>query len=318
MPALHTCMLCEAVCGLEVEPTTGSVRGDAADPFSQGHICPKAAAIGDVQADPDRIREPQRRRGDRWESVSWDAALEEAGARIAGVQRKYGRSAVGLYVGNPTVHSYSAVLASPLFSRARGSRARFSATSVDQLPHMLAALEMFGHQLLLPVPDVDRPHFFLVLEANPLASNGSLMTAGGISRRLDALRQRGGKLVVVDPRRTETAAKATSRVPIRPGTDALLLLAMLQVLFEDQRVNLRHLAPFTDGLDRLREAAARFPPERVAERTGIAAGAIRGRAPRRGRAGSASWPGRSLPRPRPWPMDASAPARRSSAGSRLG
>ncbi|HZX96290.1 MAG TPA: molybdopterin-dependent oxidoreductase, partial [Myxococcales bacterium] len=275
MPALHTCMLCEAVCGLEVEPTTGSVRGDAADPFSQGHICPKAAAIGDVQADPDRIREPQRRRGDRWESVSWDAALEEAGARIAGVQRKYGRSAVGLYVGNPTVHSYSAVLASPLFSRALGSRARFSATSVDQLPHMLAALEMFGHQLLLPVPDVDRTHFFLVLGANPLASNGSLMTAGGISRRLDALRQRGGKLVVVDPRRTETAAKATSHLPIRPGTDALLLLAMLQVLFEDQRVNLRHLAPFTDGLDRLREAAARFPPERVAERTGIAADAIR-------------------------------------------
>src|SRR3954464_14806826 len=275
MPALHTCMLCEAVCGLEVEPTTGSVRGDAADPFSQGHICPKAAAIGDVQADPDRIREPQRRRGDRWESVSWDAALEEAGARIAEVQRKYGRSAVGLYVGNPTVHSYSAVLASPLFSRALGSRARFSATSVDQLPHMLAALEMFGHQLLLPVPDVDRTHFFLVLGANPLASNGSLMTAGGLSRRLDALRQRGGKLVVVDPRRTETAAKATSHLPIRPGTDALLLLAMLQVLFEDQRVNLRHLAPFTDGLDRLREAAARFPPERVAERTGIAADAIR-------------------------------------------
>src|SRR3954464_2318273 len=275
MPALHTCMLCEAVCGLEVEPTTGSVRGDAADPFSQGHICPKAAAIGDVQADPDRIREPQRRRGDRWESVSWDAALEDAGARIADIQRKHGRSAVGVYIGNPSVHSYSGLLATPFFSRALGTKARFSATSVDQLPHMLAALEMFGHQLLLPVPDVDRTHFFLVLGANPLASNGSLMTAGGISRRLDALRQRGGKLGVVDPRRTETAAKATSPLPIRPGTDALLLLAMLQVLFEDQRVNLRHLAPFTDGLDRLREAAARFPPERVAERTGIAADAIR-------------------------------------------
>src|SRR3954466_5203274 len=275
MPALHTCMLCEAVCGLEVEPTTGSVRGDAADPFSQGHICPKAAAIGDVQADPDRIREPQRRRGDRWESVSWDAALEEAGARIAGVQRKYGRSAVGLYVGNPTVHSYSAVLASPLFSRALGSRARFSATSVDQLPHMLAALEMFGHQLMMPVPDVDRTHFFLVLGANPLASNGSLMTAGGISRRLQELRERGGKLVVVDPRRTETAAAADQHLRVRPGTDALLLLALLQVIFAEKRD--RPIAG-AQGIEELRQAAARFPPERVAERTGIPAGTLRGRA----------------------------------------
>src|SRR4051794_37248575 len=253
MPALHTCMLCEAVCGLEVEPTTGSVRGDAADPFSQGHICPKAAAIGDVQADPDRIREPQRRRGDRWESVSWDAALEEAGARIAEVQRKYGRSAVGLYVGNPTVHSYSALLAAPLFSRALGSKARFSATSVDQLPQMLAALEMFGHQLLLPVPDVDRTSFFLMVGANPRASNGSLMTAGGISRRLDELRKRGGRLVVVDPRRTETAAEADQHLAIRPGGDAYLLLALLHVLFADGHVR----APaYADGLSLLREAAS--------------------------------------------------------------
>ena len=271
-------MLCEAVCGLTVEvegDSAGRVRGDPDDPFSRGHICPKAAAIVDVQDDPDRIRAPQRREGGRWQAVSWKAALDEAGTRLAEVQREHGRSAVGVYLGNPTVHSYSALLATPFFNRALGTRARFSATSVDQLPHMLAALEMFGHQVLLPVPDVDRTRFFLVLGANPLASNGSLMTAGGISRRLDDLRKRGGKLVVVDPRRTETAAAADQHLAIRPGSDALLLLAMLQVLFEEQRVGLRHLAPFTDGLGLLRDAAARFPPEEVAAHTGVGASAIR-------------------------------------------
>ena len=269
-------MLCEAVCGLAVEMdgnTVKSVRGDKEDPFSQGHICPKAAAIVDVQDDPDRIREPQRREGNTWKPVSWESALDEAGSRIAEIQRKHGRSAVGVYLGNPGVHSYSGLLAVPLFSRALGSKARFSATSVDQLPQMLAALTMLGHQLLMPVPDVDRTDFFLVLGGNPIASNGSLMTAGGISRRLEALRERGGKLVVIDPRRTETAAIATQHFAIRPGADALLLLAMLQVLFSENRTSLRDLPH--EGLAELREAALRFPPERVAARVGIPAAGIR-------------------------------------------
>ncbi|HEY6908290.1 MAG TPA: molybdopterin-dependent oxidoreductase [Myxococcales bacterium] len=273
--ALHTCMLCEAVCGLAVEVEDGivrGVRGDADDPFSRGHVCPKAAAIADIQDDPDRVREPQRREGSGWRAVSWQAALDEAGERIAQIQRKHGRSAVALYVGNPTVHSYSAVLGMQLFARALGTRARFSATSVDQLPAMLAALEMFGHQLLMPVPDVDRTHFFLALGANPLASNGSLMTAGGIARRLQELRRRGGRLVVVDPRRTETAEAADQHLRIRPGTDALLLLALLHVVFAEKR---DRPVPAALGTDELREAAARFPPERVAERTGIEAEAMR-------------------------------------------
>jgi len=272
---LHTCMLCEAVCGITVDTGTGSVRGDADDPFSRGHICPKAAAIPDVQDDPDRIREPQRREGGTWRAVSWDAALDEAGERLAAVQRKHGRGALGFYLGNPSVHSYSALLAIPFFTRALGTRSRFSATSVDQLPHMLASLEMFGHQLLFPVPDVDRTSFFLMLGANPLASNGSLMTAGGIGRRLEELRRRGGKLVVIDPRRTETAAIADRHHAIRPGTDALLLLAMLNAIFAEGRAKLGHLEPFTDGLPALREAAARFPPERVAARVGMSATDIR-------------------------------------------
>src|SRR3954463_4572414 len=271
----HTCMLCEAVCGLAVDTETRSVRGDPADPFSRGHICPKAAAIFDVQDDPDRIREPQRREGSAFKPVSWNAALKDAGERLAAIQGGEGANPVGVYPGNPIVHSYSALLATPLFNRALGTRSRFSATSVDQLPAMLAALTMFGHQILLPIPDVDRTSFFLMLGANPLASNGSLMTAGGIARRLDELKKRGGELVVVDPRRTETAAEATRHLPIRPGTDALLLLAILQVLFAEGRSKLGHLEPFTDGLPLLREAAQRFPPERVAARTGIEASDIR-------------------------------------------
>ena len=268
--ALHTCMLCEAVCGVTVDGD--GVRGDPDDPFSRGHICPKAAAIPDVMGDPDRIREPQRKNGD---PISWKKALGEAGARIAEIQRRHGRSAVAVYLGNPNVHSYSSMLAIPLFARALGTRARFSATSVDQLPQMLAAQQMLGHQLLMPVPDVDRTHFFLMLGANPLASNGSLMTAPGIGARLKALKARGGKLVVVDPRRTETAAVADQHLAIRPGGDAFLLLGLLHVLFAEGLADLRHLSAFTDGMDQLRQVAARFAPHRVAPRTGLDPSAIR-------------------------------------------
>jgi len=275
---LHTCMLCEATCGITVQVEGGrvtGVRGDPDDPFSRGHICPKAAAIPDVMDDPDRIREPIRRVGDRWEPVSWEDALAEAAERITAIQAKHGRNAVGLYAGNPTVHGYGAMLGIPFFSKALGGRSRFSATSVDQLPQMLAALEMFGHQSLFPVPDVDRTDLFLVLGANPLVSNGSLMTAPGIADRIAALRKRGGRLVVVDPRRTETAAVADRHVAVRPGGDAALLLGMLNVIFAEGLGRPGRLAGFTDGLERLGTIAARYAPERVAGRAGVAPDAIR-------------------------------------------
>jgi anaerobic selenocysteine-containing dehydrogenase len=275
---LHTCMLCEAVCGIAVELDGGrvaGVRGDREDPFSKGHICPKAAAIPDIGDDPDRIREPMRRTGDRWEPISWSDAISEAADRISTLQRRHGRSAVGMYVGNPTVHGYGALLAVPLLSKALGGRSHFSATSVDQLPQMLAALQMFGHQFLVPVPDVDRTDLLLVLGANPLVSNGSLMTAPGIAGRLAALRKRGGRLVVVDPRRTETAAVADLHLRVRPGGDAALLLGLLHVLFAEKLARPGRLAAMADGLDHLAAIAARFPPERVAARTGVDAGAIR-------------------------------------------
>jgi anaerobic selenocysteine-containing dehydrogenase len=274
----RTCNLCEAMCGIAIQVEGGrivSIRGDADDPFSRGHICPKAVALQDVHEDPDRLRRPLRRRGRDWEEISWDEALAEASERLAAVQKEHGREAVAVYQGNPTVHNYGAALFGQVFLRSLGTRSRFSATSVDQLPQMLASLLMFGHQLLLPVPDIDRTRLFLVFGANPLASNGSLMTAPGVERRLKEMRARGGRLIVVDPRRTETAALADRHVPIRPGSDALLLLALLQVVFAEGLARPGRLASFTDGLDDVEKLAAPFTPESVADATGVPAAVTR-------------------------------------------
>ncbi len=273
------CMLCEAVCGLDVTLEDGGVqgvRGDRDDPFSQGYLCPKAAAIGDIMADPDRVRTPLGRGPEGFAPLPWETALDQAAARIADVQKRHGRDAVALYLGNPTVHSHGALLAAPYLSRALGTRQRYSATSVDQLPHMMAALEMFGHQLLLPVPDLDRCDLLLVLGANPAVSNGSLMTAPGMPRRLKALRARGGRLVVLDPRRTETADLADAHHFLRPGGDAALLLGMLHTLFAEGLVRPGRLGEFVRGLDDLRAAVAPFPAARVAPRTGLDPAVIQG------------------------------------------
>jgi anaerobic selenocysteine-containing dehydrogenase len=251
------------------------IEGDRDDPLSRGHICPKAVALEDIRLDPDRVREPCLREGAEWRTVDWTRAMGEAGSRIAAVVRAHGRDAVGVYLGNPMAHNGHALLGALVLLGVLRTKNRFSATSADQLPHMLAALEMFGHQALLPIPDVDRSRYFLCLGGNPLVSNGSIMTAPGIERRLKDLRARGGKLVVVDPRRTETARMADEHHFIRPGSDALLLMAMVRTLFEEKRVALGRLSPFTRGLAELEKAAEPFSPERVAPLTGIAPDDVR-------------------------------------------
>jgi anaerobic selenocysteine-containing dehydrogenase len=274
----HTCNLCEAVCGVELEiegNVVTRVRGDALDPFSRGHLCPKAAALGDLAADPDRVREPLRRIGDRWEPVPWEHAIAEFVERVEGVRAKYGPNAVAIYTGNPTVHSHTATLMFPFLARALGARSKFSATSVDQLPHMLASLEMFGHQLLFTVPDVDRCEHLWVLGANPYASNGSFMTAGNVKARLEALRARGGRITVFDPRRTETAEHADEHVFIRPGGDAFFLLAVLHTLFDEGLTSPGRLLSFTDGWESLRALVEPFSPAHVSDRCGIAPDKIR-------------------------------------------
>ncbi|MGH3715312.1 MAG: molybdopterin oxidoreductase family protein [Micromonosporaceae bacterium] len=269
------CNLCEAICGLEFTVEDGavtSVRGDAKDPLSRGHICPKAIALQDVYADPDRLRRPIKRVGDDWQEISWDEAYRLVGTKLAAVRAAHGADSVGIYVGNPSVHNYGSLTHGVTLLRELGTRNRFSATSVDQLPHQLVAWRLYGHQLLLPIPDIDRTSYFLVFGANPMASNGSLMTVPDFKRRLDDLQKRGGKLVVFDPRRTETAARADEHHFVRPGTDAAVLFALLHVIFAE---GLDTPVPYADGLDQVREAVAGFTPERVAEVTGVDAETIR-------------------------------------------
>ncbi len=274
----RACNLCEAICGLQLTVKGGQVvdvRGDPDDPLSRGHLCPKGAVIADLHRDPDRLKRPLRRDGDTWTEIGWDEALDEVAARLREVQARHGPDSVAVYQGNPSVHNSGTLLSAGGFVRALGSRSRYSATSMDQLPHHFAAAEMFGHPLLLPIPDVDRTDYFLMLGANPLASNGSIMTAPGMLGRLKALRARGGKVVLLDPRRTESAAQADEHHFIRPGSDALLLLALLSVIFAEKLEKPGRLAEFTQGLDDLKAAATPFTPERVAQSTGVDAGTIR-------------------------------------------
>lgn len=279
----RACNLCEAICGLVIE-TQGaqilSIKGDRNDPLSRGHICPKAAALQDIHTDPDRLRKPVRRittpAGEpQWQEVSWDEALDYAAQGLFDVHEKYGVHAIGVYLGNPSVHNYGMLTHQGALFRHLRTNNRFSATSVDQLPHHLAALWLFGHKLLFPIPDIDRSDYFLMLGANPIASNGSIWTVPDVKKRMRALQARGGKLVVLDPRRTETAEVASEHHFITPGTDALFLLALLNTIFAEELDDTAHLRNFTRGLDVVRAAIAEFTPDYTAPHTGIDAATTR-------------------------------------------
>ena len=274
----RTCSLCEAICGIEITVAGNehlNIRGDKDDPFSRGYICPKAVALQDLHYDKDRLKHPVRRTAQGWERISWNEAFDEVTANLKRIRAQHGRNSIATYLGNPTVHNYGALLFAPKFLRSLRTRNKFSATSVDQLAHHLASYLMFGHQLLVPIPDVDRTKFFLILGANPAVSNGSMMTAPGMARRLQAIREQGGKVILVDPRQNETARYADRHIFIRPGTDVLLLLALLHVVFNEGLTHLDQLASFTKGVETVKKVAAEFAPERVASITGIDASQIR-------------------------------------------
>ena len=273
----RTCNLCEAMCGIAIEMKDErivAIKGDNADPFSKGHICPKAIALQDVYADPDRLKTPMRRTADGWQAIGWDEAIDEVASNLRRIQAAHGNNAVGIYLGNPNVHNVGSMLFNASIIKALRSQNVFSATSVDQLPHQFVARHMFGHQFLLPIPDVARTDYFLILGANPLASNGSLMTGGGIERHLKAIKQRGGKIVLIDPRRSETAEIANEHVFIKPNSDVLLLLAMLNTIFAEGLAKPGRLAQFTQGLDGLAECVAAYTPQAVSVATGVAAEVI--------------------------------------------
>jgi anaerobic selenocysteine-containing dehydrogenase len=273
----RTCNLCESMCGVEVEVRGDeivSIRGDKSDVFSRGYICPKAIGLKELYDDPDRLRQPVRREGGRWQPISWQEAFGEVTERMHQIQQAHGRDAVGVYLGNPVAHNLGVLVFGPLFLRALGSKNRFSATSCDQLPLMLASYLMFGHQLLLPLPDVDRTDLMVVLGANPLASNGSIWAGPGIRKRLRAISKRGGKLIVVDPRRSETARIADEHHFIRPGTDALFLLSLLHEVCA-ARIDVGRLSGSVKNLDRVLEIARDYPPDRTEKTTGVSGDTVR-------------------------------------------
>lgn len=277
MPTTHhrACTLCEAGCGLAITVDDGrvvDVRGDVDDPFSRGYLCPKGVALQDLVTDPDRLRTPVRRRPDGgWDQIGWAEAIDEVAERLCAIVDRDGPDAVTMYLGNPITHGWAPVILIPQLLSALGVRSRYSAASVDQQPQHLLSLLLFGSPLLLPVPDIDRTDLLVVVGGNPLVSNGSIMTAPDMRRRLRDLRARGGRCIVIDPRRTPTADAADEHIAIRPGTDLLLLAAVAHVIYRDGLVRPGRAGQYVDGIAAVGRMVEPVTPERAAAATGIPA-----------------------------------------------
>ncbi|HSJ99092.1 MAG TPA: molybdopterin-dependent oxidoreductase, partial [Myxococcota bacterium] len=276
----RVCPFCEATCGLSVTvegDAITSVRGDRDDPFSRGFLCPKAVGLKDLHHDPDRLRKPLRRTARGWEEIGWEEAYDEVASRLLAVRERHGNDAIGMYTGNPVVHDLGALLYRPLLARALASRSLFNSAAIDTLPKIVQTGLMFGRAFptAVPVPDVERTDHLLIVGANPLVSHGSLMTIPDAPARLRAVRERGGRIVVIDPRRTETARIASEHHFIRPGTDAAFLLALVHVLFAEGLVTLGAAEGLVGGLDAVESLVREFAPEAVAEACGIPAETIR-------------------------------------------
>ncbi len=275
---IHTCPFCEATCGLRIEiedDQVVSIRGDEEDVFSRGFLCPKAHGLKSLHEDPDRLRRPLVRRDGELREASWAEAWQAVEDGLAPLLEQHGRNTVAVYLGNPSAHNLSANVYAPVFLRALGSQNVYTASTVDQMPKQVSAGLMFGAMLSVPVPDLDRCEHLLVLGANPLVSNGSLMTSPNARGRIRAIRERGGKVVVVDPRRSRTADEADEHHAIVPGTDAHLLFGIVHTLFDEGLARPGDLAQHCDGLEEVERLAADFAPERVADHCGIEAGEIR-------------------------------------------
>ncbi len=279
---LRTCNVCEAMCGLSIEVDSagaiGRIRGDDDDVLSKGHLCPKGPAMKEVLQDPARLRRPLRRTATGFVEIGWKEALDEAGARLRSAREQHGRDAIGVYIGNPTVHSHTATLAMVPFLKALGTKNRFDANSQDANPKLFACMLVYGDRAAVTLPDVRRTQYLLMLGANPAASNGSVMTLGDVRGTFRDLRARGGKFVLVDPRRSETAAWADEHLAIKPGGDLAFVAALLHVIFQGvpgSRFDRAALARSSRGLAELEALCARFPPERVEGAVGIPAATIR-------------------------------------------
>lgn len=273
--AYRTCPICDVVCGLrltlDASGKVQSVKGDRDDPLSVGYICPKGASLGRLDEDPDRLRVPMIRSGSRWREASWDEAFDVVDQRLTRAIAECGRNSVAAYFGNPTFHTMGGIFYRGFLAEAMETRNVYSASTIDQMPKHVACGLLFGNQLAISVPDVDRTDFLFVLGANPVESHGSLCAAPNFAARLRALRERGGKIVVADPRRTRTAEFADEHLFIRPGTDACLLFGIVHTLLAEKLTRMRAAA---DGLAELSRLAAAFTPEAVAPVCGVPADVI--------------------------------------------
>lgn len=273
--AHRTCPICQAVCALRItlddDKRVTSVRGDEKDPFSRGYICPKGASLGRIDEDPDRLRVPMIRDGDQWREASWDEAFQAVEQGLGRVVQAHGKDAVAVYFGNPTYHTMAGFLYRMPLIQSLGTTNVYSSGTIDHMPKHVAAGHMYGDPFALAVPDIDRSDFMLIIGANPMESHGSLWAAPDMPGRLRALRERGGKVVVVDPRRTRTAAFADEHLAVRPGTDAVLLLAIVRTLLAE---DLTSVEVDVNGLDELRAVAEEFTPERAEQVCGVPAGDI--------------------------------------------
>src|SRR5687767_10840463 len=274
----HTCPLCEATCGLQIE-TEGQevvkIRGDEEDVFSRGFLCPKAHGLKALHEDPDRLRTPLVRREGELREASWAEAWQAVEEGLTPILEQHGRNAVAVYLGNPSAHNLAANVYGPVFLKALGSQNIYSASTVDQMPKQVSAGFMFGAGLSVPVPDLDRCEHLLVLGANPLVSNGSLMTSPNARGRIRGIRERGGKVVVIDPRRSRTADEADEHHAIVPGTDAHFLFGIVHTLFDEGLADAGSVAEHCHGIDDVERLAADFSPARVAAQCGIEAEEIR-------------------------------------------
>ncbi|MGO4892862.1 molybdopterin oxidoreductase family protein [Flavobacterium sp. W21_SRS_FM6] len=267
-----TCTLCEAMCGIEVtteERQIVSIVGDKKNPFSEGHVCPKAMALKDLYDDPERIKLPLEKTATGWQTISWDEAFDKVAKKLVDIQQQCGDNAIGLYLGNPNAHNMGSILFGPYFYRALKTHNRYSATSVDQLPHHIVSRQLFGHQSQIPIPDIDHTQYFLIIGGNPLASNGSIMTVPHVKRRLKAIQAREGKVVVIDPKKSETADISSEHYFIKPGTDVLLLLAMLNTVFAEGLAKPGKLSEMASELMNVEAFVKDYPSARVAPLIGM-------------------------------------------------
>ena len=274
----RTCNLCEAMCGLEIKHTANeifSIKGDRNDVLSRGHICPKAVALQDLYHDKDRLKTPIKKTATGWQKISWEEAFDEVADKLKSIQKKYGHNAIGTYRGNPNVHNLGMMLFGTPFIQTLKTQQKYTATSVDQLPHHITSLKMFGHHMLIPIPDIDNTDFMMIIGANPVVSNGSMMTAPDFSNRLKAIQKRGGKFVVIDPRATETAKIADQHLMIKPGKDALFLLALIHVIFNEDLSDKGHLGDHIKDWKVIKTLSQEYSPEQVSYLIGISAEVIK-------------------------------------------